>query len=616
MTLPLPFPPRPALVNRRSLWLLLALLALLWSLAQAGVGQRDTVLINGGGWGQFGEFWRASLSPSLDPEFLGVMGQATLVTLAYGVCGTTLSLILGLGGGIVTSTIWWQTVLPPSAQGWDWGRSLGLGVRGVLLLPRVIHELIWGLLLLNILGLDPLVAVLAIALPFGAIVAKVFSEILDHTDPKPLHGLIQAGVPPLTAFLYGLLPQALPNLLSYAFYRFECSLRSAAVLGVIGAGGLGYEIRLSLQSLDYPEIWTGFYALMLLTGMVDLWSGGVRRQMGCMNRLDLNRLNSNRLDSNRLDPNTQNLPRAIDPLPTGNPDSGNPDFGSKGANIEVTRVKGPPQTPWGLRLSWGAMALAVPLSFWALDLDWSRLVSDRSRRLLGEMVIAAIPPWPDGETLGRLLHLSSLTLALSILAIALAGVGGIILSFPAAQTCVLPGGWLRPLAGGPHQPWPWGALALLWGSRLLLLLSRAIPAPIWALVFLFVLFPGILPGAIALGVHNLGILGRLMAEVNENLDDRPARSLHALGAGPLQVLLYGILPQNLGRFVAYGLYRWEVCLRETVIVGLVGAGGLGRLMTEQLSSFDYGGLTLTLICFGLLSWGVDWLSHQIRSPLA
>ena len=148
-----------------------------------------------------------------------------------------------------------------------------------------------------------------------------------------------------------------------------------------------------------------------------------------------------------------------------------------------------------------------------------------------------------------------------------------------------------------------------------MLFARAVPEPIWALIFLFVLFPGILPGAIALAIHNLGILGRLMAEVIENLDERPLHSLKALGATQSQVFLYGILPLTLPRFLAYILYRWEVCIRATVIVGLVGAGGLGRLLTEQLSSFDYKGLLSTLIVFLGLTFVVDMISASIRRSL-
>jgi phosphonate transport system permease protein len=81
------------------------------------------------------------------------------------------------------------------------------------------------------------------------------------------------------------------------------------------------------------------------------------------------------------------------------------------------------------------------------------------------------------------------------------------------------------------------------------------------------------------------------------------------------VFLYGVLPLSLPRFLAYDLYRWEVCMRETVIVGLVGAGGLGRLLTEQLSSFDYRGMVMTLSAFLLLTFLVDWVSGVVRRSL-
>lgn len=560
-------PSRPPLVTQKILWGA-AVLAIASSLYVASQGQ--SALINWDGFGQFGEFWQASLTPDLTPEFLGIMCRAAFVTFAYAVCGTTLSLGFGFFGGLLLSETWWRMVLPPSAKGAWIGPLMWRLMRLLLALPRAIHELIWGLFFLSILGLNPVVAVVAIAIPFSAIVAKVFAEILDATPQEPLNALINSGVSPATAWLYGLLPQAFPNLLSYASYRFECALRSAAVLGVIGAGGLGYEIFLSLQSLQYRQLWTGFYALIILNGTVDLWSAWMRQTMGFTSRLDL--------QSRRKVTNKSN------------------------------RSVSPPPHRW-LSLSWGLIALAIPLCFWGLGIDWDRLWSPRTRNLLQDILAEAVPAWPSFSNLQTLVHLSSLTLAMSILAAALAGISGILLSFPAAQSLLLPGGWLHPQ--GENKP-SLGARSLFLGSRLLLLGSRAIPAPIWALVFLFVLFPGVWPGALALAVHNCGILGRLMAEVNENLDDRPVRSLQTLGASPGQIILYGVFPQNLSRFMAYIFYRWEVCIRETVIVGLVGAGGLGRLMTEQLSSFDYSSLSLTLGCFVLLTLLVDAVSQQFR----
>jgi phosphonate transport system permease protein len=556
------------------LWGLVFIASLVWSLHTAGLFQGE--LINAGGWTLVLRFLAAAIHPDLSPELLKLTLEATLKTLAYAVCGTSLSVLIGLVGGVLSSEVWWQSVLAVSRGTTYRTPTYWLLVRAVLAIPRAIHELIWALFFVNIFGLDPLVAILAIAIPFGAITAKVFSEILDETPRKALLALLNSGVPPLNAFIYSLFPQAFLNLLSYSFYRFECSIRSAAVLGIIGAGGLGYELLLSLQSLRYEQMWTFLIALILLSGITDLWSAMLRRRLGAPSRLDLNVLN---------------LQERKKPVSKSDP-----------------VVKG----------SFLGGIVLVLFCFWYVQADYSKLWAPRTAQLLAGVVQDAFPP--DGSQLSQLFTLSLQTLAMSILAMAVAGLGGIFLSFPAASNFLLPGGIFD--RGKSAQPsffrgdlnrW-WGTSVLVC-TRFLLLFVRAVPEPIWALIFLFVLFPGILPGAIALGLHNLGILGRLMAEVTENLDERPMRALKALGATSPQVFLYSVLPLTLPRFIAYILYRWEVCIRATIIVGLVGAGGLGRLLTEQLSSFDYKGLLTTLIIFIALTFLVDLISASVRRTL-
>jgi len=555
-------PPRPSLLNLQTVWLLALGSAIALALVQAGVFGQD--LLNPGGWPLLWRFLRASVQPELNPEFLRLTLDATLVTLAYAVCGTSLSVGLGVVGGVLTSEVCWWAMAPRRKR-----RGLSpwwLGVRSLLAFPRAIHELIWGLFFVNIWGLDPLSAILAIAIPFGAITAKVFSEILDETPRQPLVALLNSGVPPLSALLYGLLPQAFLNLLSYSFYRFECSIRSAAVLGIIGAGGLGYQILLSLQSLRYEQLWTFFLALFFLSGAVDWGSAWVRQRLG-----------PSWLDINALQLQPQRLVQRRDPFLCG-------------------VVLG--------------ILLLIPWCFWSIKADFSKLWSPQTIHLLGDIFQAAFPPNLRETSLSQLLVLALETLAMSLLAIAAAGLGGILLSFPAARNFF-----------GQFNPHLQARSTLIWSggiwlvTRMMLLVCRAIPAPIWALVLLFVLFPGIVPGAIALGLHNLGILGRLMAEVIENLDQRPLEALKAQGAPGFGVFLYGVLPLTLPRFLAYILYRWEVCMRETVIVGLVGARGLGHLLTEQLSSFDYQSVVVTLGCFIVLTFLVDWLSAAARHSL-
>ncbi len=556
--------PRPTGVDPRLLWLLGIVGAIALSLTQTGLFRRD--VINPGGWPLLWRFLSASVRPELSPDFLRLTLEATLTTLAYAVCGTVLSVLLGMVGGLLSSEVWWMAVFPHRVK----RRSIGAALRTLLAIPRAIHELIWGLFFVNIFGLDPLVAILAIAIPFGAIVAKVFAEILDETPREPLVVLLNSGVSPLAAFFYSLIPDAFLNLLSYSFYRFECSIRSAAVLGVIGAGGLGYEILLSLQSLRYEQLWTFFLALFCLNGAVDFSSAWLRHRLGCASRLDLN------------------LRKPLRRSWRGDRDPG----------VSVATLAG---------------LLLIPFCFWYVNADFTKLWAPRTFRLLEDIGQQAFPPSFEWTQAPSLLNLSLQTLAMSLLAIALAGIGGILLSFPAAHNFFLPGGLLNP---NPHDRvsgiLAWGMLLL---TRTILLLSRAIPAPIWALVALFVFFPGILPGAIALAIHNLGILGRLMSEVTENLDTRPLQALRSQGTPSSLVFLYGVLPMTIARFLAYILYRWEVCMRETVIVGLVGAGGLGRLLTEQLSSFDYRSVIVTLSFFIFLTFLVDWVSGQMRRSL-
>lgn len=606
-------PPRPSQLNYKSLWGIIFIASFIWSLHSAGIFGGN--LINEGGWSLVWRFLVAAIHPDFSSELLKLTVEATLKTIAYAVCGTFFSVLIGLVCGVLSSEVWWQSIAGQTRKNRPYGtRTPWLIVRAVLAIPRAIHELIWGLFFVNIFGLDPLVAILAIAIPFGTITAKVFSEILDETPRQPLMALLNSGVSPINAFLYTLIPQAFLNLLSYSFYRLECSIRAAAVLGIIGAGGLGYQMLLSLQSLRYEQMWTFLIALVLLSGLTDFWSALLRHRLGVPSRLDLNVLN----------------------LKKGNHLNNKSDLIIKASLL-------------------GGIILLL-FSFWYVPADFGKLWSPRTGQLLLGVIHDAFPP--DGSQLHQLFMLSTQTLAMSILAMTGAGIGGILLSFPAAKNFLLPGGivdsdncnsprtffnkrkagvsatlnnretgTLDPLNKlktkilAPLNKGDWGDITHYWAiiililTRFLLLFIRAVPEPIWALIFLFVLFPGILPGAIALCLHNLGILGRLMAEVTENLDQRPIRSLKALGATNSQVFLYGVLPSTLPRFIAYILYRWEVCIRATVIIGLVGAGGLGRLLTEQLSSFDYQGLLTTLIVFIGLTFFVDLISSSVRRIL-
>ena len=551
-------PARPSFWNERTAGLLLLAGSVGWALWHAGLFQRD--LVNEGGWSLLLRFGQAAFQPDLSPALLQVTWEAMLSTLAYALYGTALSLGIGLAGGLLSSALWWRTLLPGRSvmEGGGRSREPWLLVRALLAVPRSIHEAVWGLLFVNVFGLNPLTAVLALAIPFGAITAKVFSEILDETPTGALYAALAAGAAPLPALCYTTLPQALPDLLGYTFYRLECAIRSATILGLIGAGGLGYQLLLSLQSLRYQEMWTFLYALVLLCGITDLWSSRLRWKLNVADESVVCRVGSD----GRLRP--------------------------EGAS-------------WLVRLSVVAVVLLTMAAVLYVQADWSLLFAPRSWRNFWGIAGDLLPPRLEPALLLSLVRLSADTVAMALLAMVVAGVGGAILAFPAAV----------PPAGGRTKS-RFLRLAPALVTRGFLLVARSVPEPVWALLALLVFFPGVLPGAIGLGLYNLGILGRLKAEAIENLDERPSNSLQAMGAPPVHVFLYGVVPRAMPRFIGYTLYRWEVCVRATLVVGLVGAGGLGRLLAEQIASFDYRGMTSTLLAFFVLTVLIDWGSAWAR----
>ncbi len=148
--------------------------------------------------------------------------------------------------------------------------------------------------------------------------------------------------------------------------------------------------------------------------------------------------------------------------------------------------------------------------------------------------------------------------------------------------------------------------------RALFTVSRAVPELVWAMILVFVFTQGTLPGVIALAIHNGGILGKLGSEIVEGLDTRPIRALRSTGAGWLQVLLYGVLPEALPKFITFLFYRWEVIIRTTIIVGFVAAGGLGAEFRLAMSHFKFTEVTLILFWYLALVLFVDVTAARLR----
>ena len=268
----------------RRLVLAAGLLVFVWCAAH--LGPRVMVLHEGADpFATIKRFLGAAFAPSLVdqnpslPEgatpFLMRMGGDLMRTLRYALVAMSLAVPLGIGLGFFASSAWWPVSV-------DYGRP-GLWrrvVRGLLrvlrwvcrswiALMRSVHELIWAMFFLSALGDAPLTACVALALPFAGTLGKVFSELVDEEGQTARSALMAGGATPLQAFLGVLVPQAFPGLLTYALYRFECALRSSAVLGFIGLETMGLGIQRSFENLYYGEVWTQLYVLIAVIVLVD-----------------------------------------------------------------------------------------------------------------------------------------------------------------------------------------------------------------------------------------------------------------------------------------------------------------------------------------------------------
>lgn len=212
------------------------------------------------------KFLSELLAPSGDAAFLGRVAAASLETLAMSALGTLIAAI----GGLVLA-------LPASRSYAADGSLARTPVRLLLNVLRSIPELVWAALLLISAGLGPFAGTLALAMHTTGVLGRLFAEAVENASPAPAFALRVQGVPPGRVFLYATLPQVLPQILSYTLYRWENNIRAAAVLGVVGAGGLGQLLMFHMGLFHMRETSSVLIAMILLVSLVDFLSYLTRR---------------------------------------------------------------------------------------------------------------------------------------------------------------------------------------------------------------------------------------------------------------------------------------------------------------------------------------------------
>ena len=210
------------------------------------------------------DFLRRMLPP--DPSVLGHALRGATQTLQIAIVGTGIAAILALPAGFLAA----RNVSP------SW---LFYIARSILNMFRAVDTLVYALIFVAAVGLGPFPGVLAVVAYTATVLAKLYSEAIESIDPGPVEAVAATGATQLQLLRWGIVPQLVPQFLSFTLYRFETNIRAAAILGFVGAGGIGFYIQTYLRMLNYPAASTVLLVLIALVMAVDFASSRLRARL-------------------------------------------------------------------------------------------------------------------------------------------------------------------------------------------------------------------------------------------------------------------------------------------------------------------------------------------------
>ncbi len=247
-------------------WLVLGGFALAAAASVAYLGVDFVALFTGDSARQMAAFARGFYPPEATPAFLARVAHGAVETLAISALGTAAAAAAGAALALPAAGRWGALLKPPA--------RLALNVL------RAIPELVWAAFMVLAAGLGPFAGSLALALHTSGVLGRLFAETLENAPRAPTQALRDAGSGATVAFLYGTLPAVAPQFVSYALYRWEYNIRMAAVLGFVGAGGLGQMLYVSLSVFKTQEAATLIVAMIAIVAVVDVLSAWLRRMLG------------------------------------------------------------------------------------------------------------------------------------------------------------------------------------------------------------------------------------------------------------------------------------------------------------------------------------------------
>lgn len=427
--------------------------------------------------------------------------------------------------------------------------------RGLITLCRAVPDLVFAVLFVRALGIGVLPGILALGLHSVGMMGKLFADAIEASDSGPREAVRATGASRIGELLMGVLPQVVPSWLGTFIYRVDINLRTSVVLGFVGAGGIGFALQDALRGLMYESAMGIVLIILLVIAAMELLSVALRRTL----------LN----------------PPSSAPAPS--------------LPSRSSLLLGPltAQRAWR---NLAALGLAAATAYSLVQLKINPLTPLLNIGELLGVFGKLFPPSIDGiETMLAAAVVETLAIAL------LATVIGAALAIPVGILAASNISLSRPVYVA---------------ARALILLVRAIPELILAVVFVAALGLGPMAGAMALAVGTVGFLGKLVADSIEEIPHGPLEAVRAVGGGWWDQLLNAVIPQALPQLIGHWMYMLDVNIRTSTVLGIVGAGGIGFLLMESVRTLNFNVAGAIILIIFVLVFLIERLSSWIRKHVA
>ncbi len=517
-------------------------------------------------WARLSTFLGAFGAPDLSAERLGQGLSLSLSTFSIALWGSGLGLVLGYTLALFASRAVWLGESRPGA---------GYAVRRVVLelarlaldVLRGVPDFAWALLILTVPGPGAVTGVLAIALGVAGILGRIFSELWDAVPARRYEALRANGASRAQVFLYAVQPLCARPMLSFGLMRLECSVRNASVIGVVGGGGLGAQLFEEFNFGNYAGVVTLLLFLLALTASTDLASNFLRHHL-------------------RTDPTRSGI--TVTGAATGH------------GNSQRRRT-------WALLGCFGAAIATLA----AMTPDLLRAGSELWRvewAWIGGQLAQLFHPQLEARSWIEAAVSCRVPLAIGFLATLIGVVGAGWLAYPGSWAFQIDS---RQFTGEFASPWTrFLRAALLVVARATTLVLRSIPEVAWLFILAAFFRIGALPGILAVGVHSIGVLGRVFVESIDNQAYRPfEQTFHGSRA---TAFLYSAFPSSVREWSSYAFVQFEANVRAGVVVGIIGIGGLGERFHTSVQNFNLERASVFLIAMVLMTTIFDRLSRALK----